>query len=77
MAEYPDRVAAAPVEPTLKRRPGFLPIETNAFDRVFISIVVFVALHLLWMRLLEPTGLSLYMATAISVALGALIVARG
>lgn len=77
MADRPDYRAAAPVEPTLKRRPGFLPIETNAFDRVFISIVVFVALHLLWMRLLEPAGLSLYIATAISVALGALIVARG
>lgn len=77
MADRPDHAAAAPVEPTLKRRPGFLPIETNAFDRVFISIVVFVAVHLLWMRLLEPAGLSLYIATALSLMLGALIVARG
>ncbi len=73
----PDYVAAAPVEPTEPRREGFLPIQTNAFDRVFIGIVVFVALHLLWMRFLEPAGLSLYIATVISVALGALIVARG
>ena len=32
---------------------GFLPIHTNAFDRVFIGIVVFVAIHLFWMRFLE------------------------
>ena len=34
-------------------RTGFLPIHTNAFDRVFIGTVIFVALHLLWMRFLE------------------------
>lgn len=57
-------------------RPGFLPIHTNAFDRVFIGVVVFVALHLLWMRFLEAE-LSLYFATALSVVLGWLIVTRG
>jgi predicted small integral membrane protein len=76
MSHEPE-AAVAPVAPTLKRREGFLPIETNAFDRVFIAVVVFVAIHLLWMRFLEPAGLSLYIATAISVAIGALIVARG
>jgi predicted small integral membrane protein len=76
MSREPE-AAVAPVAPTLKRREGFLPIETNAFDRVFIAVVVFVAIHLLWMRFLEPAGLSLYIATAISVAIGALIVARG
>ena len=55
---------------------GFLPIHTNAFDRVFISIVVFVALHLLWMRFLEQEA-SLYFATAISVVLGWIIITRG
>lgn len=59
-----------------KAGPGFLPIHTNAFDRVFISVVVFVALHLLWMRFLEAE-LSLYFATAISVVLGWFIVTRG
>ena len=66
---------AAPV-PAGHRRPGFLPIETNAFDRVFISVIVFVAIHLLWMRFLEE-HLSLYIATAISLVLGFLIVRRG
>jgi predicted small integral membrane protein len=55
---------------------GFLPIQTNAFDRVFIGTVVFVAIHLLWMRFLEA-HLSLYVATALSLALGWLIVRRG
>lgn len=77
MTDPPDRAVAAPVEPTLPRRPGFLPIETNAFDRVFIGIVLFVAIHLVWMRLLEPLGLSLYIATAISAVVGAIIVSRG
>ena len=59
-----------------KPRPGFLPIHTNAFDRVFIGVVVFVAVHLFWMRFLEAKA-SIYFATAISVVLGWLIVARG
>lgn len=59
------------------RKEGFLPIETNAFDRGFIAVVVFVALNLLWMRFLEPLGLSLYIATAISVVLGWFIIKRG
>ncbi len=58
-------------------REGFLPITTNAFDRGFIGVVVFVAIHLLWMRLLEPLGLSLYIATAISIILAIVIVKRG
>ncbi|MEZ5669442.1 MAG: DUF2160 family membrane protein [Alphaproteobacteria bacterium] len=58
------------------KRPGFLPIVTNWFDRLFISVVLFVAIHLLWMRFLEQ-ALSIYVATALSVALGVLIVSRG
>ena len=57
-------------------RRGFLPIHTNAFDRVFIGVVLFVAIHLFWMRFLEAHA-HLYFATAISVVLGCLIVARG
>jgi predicted small integral membrane protein len=62
--------------PRRRNGTGFLPIRTNAFDRVFIGAVVFVAIHLLWMRFLE-TQLSLYVATALSLALGWLIVRRG
>lgn len=77
MSDLLDPVAAAPVEPTQPRRIGFLPIETNAFDRVFIGVVVFVAIHLLWMRFAEPVGLPLYLAMALSIVVGAAIVARG
>ena len=55
---------------------GWLPIETNAFDRVFISLVLFVALHLFWMRFLE-VHLSLYVATAFSLIIGYVIVRHG
>ena len=77
MVDLPEPQISAPVEPTEPRRQGFLPIETNAFDRVFIGVVLFVAIHLLWMRFLEPAGLSLYIATVISLAVGAIIIARG
>jgi predicted small integral membrane protein len=71
--------ARAPISVTAKRRRGFLPFSTNTFDRVFISVVLAVAIHLLWMRFLEPEppGLSLYIATAISAVLAFLIVTRG
>ena len=52
---------SVPVQHTGRR--GFLPFPTNAFDRVFISVVCFVAIHLLWMRFLEEY-LSLYVAGA-------------
>jgi predicted small integral membrane protein len=55
---------------------GFLPIRTNLFDRVFIATVVFVAIHLLWMRFLEGL-LPLYVATALSLIMGWAIVRRG
>lgn len=58
------------------RSSGFLPIRTNAFDRVFIATVTFVAIHLLWMRLVEA-HVPLYAATVLSLLVGALIVARG
>jgi predicted small integral membrane protein len=54
-----------------------LPIETNWFDRLFISVVIWVALSLCWMRFLEPLGLSIWIAAAISVALGVHIVRKG
>jgi predicted small integral membrane protein len=55
---------------------GFLPIRTNLFDRAFIAAVVFVAIHLLWMRFLEGL-LPLYVATALSLIIGWAIVRRG
>ena len=57
-------------------RQGFLPIPTNTFDRVFISVVIFVAIHLFWMRFIEA-HLSLWIATAISIVLGFIIIRWG
>ncbi len=59
-----------------EERRGFLPIHTNAFDRGFIGAVLFVAIHLLWMRFVEHL-LPLPVATVISLALAAIIIARG
>ena len=63
-------------EERTRRVPGFLPMDTNLFDRVFIAVVSLVAIHLLWMRFLEM-HVDLLGATAISVALGAWIVLKG
>ncbi|MDO5642076.1 MAG: DUF2160 family membrane protein [Paracoccus sp. (in: a-proteobacteria)] len=61
----------------MAQRSGFLPIETNAFDRLFISVVVWVALSLIWLRFLEPLGLSIWICVAISVVLAVIIIRKG
>lgn len=58
------------------RRPGFLPIVTNWFDRLFMGIYLFVALELLWMRFLEQ-AIPLTVCHLIAIALGVLIVWKG
>lgn len=56
---------------------GFLPIETNAFDRCFISVVIWVAMSLFWFRFIEPLGLSIWISNAIALALAVFIVRKG
>ncbi len=67
---------------------GFLPFDNTIGDRIFISAVVFIAVHLAWMRWLEktqynqgirlvPDGLNLLGATFISLVLAYLIIRRG
>jgi predicted small integral membrane protein len=75
MAEPNGDPIAHPVEERVDPR-GFLPIRTNAFDRVFIAVVLFIAIHLLWMRFVEAQ-LSLYVGTALSLAVGYVIVRYG
>ena len=58
-------------------KPGFLPIETNWFDRLFISVVIWVAVSLFWFRFIEPLGLSIWISTALCAALGAVIIRKG
>ncbi len=55
---------------------GFLPFYTNAFDCVFISAVILIGIHLLWLRFMEP-ALPIEAATVISLAIGYLVVRRG
>ncbi len=64
-----------PAEPG-QRPQGFLPIKTNAFDRVFISVVCLVAIHLLWLRFLEAT-FPLWVATILSLVLSYIIMRYG
>ena len=75
LTPLPDEECQAPAK--ARPRSGFLPIETNWFDRIFISVVIWIALSLLWLRFLEPAGLSLNFAHIIAVLLGLLIVRKG
>lgn len=69
---------AEPAKPApAPERQGFLPIETNWFDRLFISVVIWVALSLLWFRFIEPLGLSIWISNAIALVLAVLIIRRG
>ncbi len=79
-------VTGAIVAPVTRRavRKGFLPMQTNLWDRFFISVVSMVALHLLWLRFIEqplqtilPHPFALLVATVISVVLGFFIITKG
>ena len=56
---------------------GFLSIETNWFDRIFISIVIWVAISLFWFRFLEPLNLSIWFSNIISLILAIVVVKKG
>lgn len=60
-----------------QKQPGFLPIETNWFDRFFISVVLWVALSLFWFRFFEPLGLSIWIANVISLVAAIFIIKKG
>jgi predicted small integral membrane protein len=55
---------------------GFLPIQTNWFDRLFISIVLWIALSLFWMRFLEQS-LPLWIANVIAFVVAVFIIRKG
>jgi predicted small integral membrane protein len=62
--------------PLKQRSRGFLPIVTNTFDRIFISIMLLVAIHLLWFRFLEAF-LSINIATLLTLVLAYMIIRWG
>lgn len=59
-----------------QERTHFLPMRTNTFDRYFISVVLYVAIHLLWMRFFEFYA-PLWIATGVSLILTVMIVRWG
>jgi predicted small integral membrane protein len=61
----------------IAEKSGFLPIETNWFDRLFISVVIWVALSLFWFRFIEPLGPSIWISNAIAVLLAVWIIRKG
>ena len=58
-------------------KPGFLPIETNWFDRLFISVVIWIALSLIWFRFVEPLGLSIWISNVIALGSAVFIIRKG
>lgn len=58
------------------KRRGFLPFETNPWDRIFIGLLLTVAIHLLWMRFLEEY-ITLTVATVLSLIIMAILFVRG
>lgn len=73
--EYDTRPATeAPVQST--GRKGFLPIETNWFDRLFIGVIGHVALNLVWMRFLEDS-ISLTVATVLGIVWTVVVIRWG
>ena len=49
-------------------RKGILPIKTNWFDRLFISVITFIGIQFLWMRFVEE-----FAAIEVSMILGFII----
>ncbi len=59
-----------------KGRRGFLPIETNTFDRYFISVILWIGISLLWMRFLEWL-IPLWVSTVLCLILAIIIIRKG
>lgn len=71
-----ERASAKQGQMPTRARDGFLPFYTNAFDRVFIGVVILIGIHLLWLRFLEA-ALPLELATILSLLIGAVVLRRG
>ena len=82
MDDQRDSVGAALESPasdklkTEREQAGFLPFHTNAFDRVFIGLMILIGIHLLWLRFMEP-ALPIEAATVISLVIGYVVLRRG
>lgn len=56
---------------------GFLPFDTNPFDRVFVSVMIGVAWILLFLRFFESPSISIWYAFSAWVVLLVAIVWKG
>ena len=52
----------------MSKKNGFLPIKTNWFDRLFIGVIIFIAIQLVWMRFIEG-----FLCINFSITLGILL----
>ena len=52
----------------MSKKNGFLPIKTNWFDRLFIGVIIFIAIQLVWMRFIE-----VFISINFSITLGILL----
>ena len=59
-----------------KNTKGFLPIETNWFDRLFIGVISFIAIQLFWMRFIE-SFLSINFSITLGIVLAFYIIRKG
>jgi len=64
-------------KPKEERPIGFLGFYTNTFDRYFISVVLAIALGLLYLRFLAPLGVPSLVSWAVVVGLTFVIVRKG
>lgn len=59
-----------------KKGKGFLPFETNLFDRIFLGAVLYFAIHLLWMRFLEQL-ITIRVANVLMICVAVVIIIWG
>ena len=69
-----ETIIEAPV--TREDRRGFLPLHTTTFDRYVISVLIFVALSLIWLRFIEAF-LPIWIVPILSILIGIVIVRKG
>ena len=58
------------------KKKGFIPLNTNWFDRLFIGVISYVALQLFWMRFIESFA-SLNFSIGIGIVWIAFVIWKG
>ena len=60
----------------IEMKKGFLPIKTNWFDRLFISVITFIGIQFIWMRFVEEFA-AIEVSMIFGFILGIYIILRG